>query len=70
MELSDMPDIVNFLEAELINFNMDDIAHRTRGQHSEAWNHHGMDNEIMIEHWRDPMTELEQELHDQDLTQE
>eukprot|EP00972_Heterocapsa_arctica_P014141 2082887-Heterocapsa_arctica.AAC.1 len=41
MELSDMLDIVNLIEAELRNVNMDDITHRTRGQHPEAWNHHG-----------------------------
>eukprot|EP00972_Heterocapsa_arctica_P047676 7031420-Heterocapsa_arctica.AAC.1 len=65
-----MPDIVNFLEAELRYFNMDDFAHKARGQHSEAWNHQGLDNEIMIEHWRASIIDLEQDLHDWDMTQD
>eukprot|EP00972_Heterocapsa_arctica_P042795 6311448-Heterocapsa_arctica.AAC.1 len=49
---------------------MDDFTHRTRWQHPEAWDHQGVDNDIMIEHWRAPSIYLEQDLHDQDMTQD
>eukprot|EP00972_Heterocapsa_arctica_P114125 16440880-Heterocapsa_arctica.AAC.1 len=44
-ELSDLPDIVNFLEPELRFFDMNDYVHKNRGQHPEAWNHLPEDNE-------------------------
>eukprot|EP00972_Heterocapsa_arctica_P071115 10506046-Heterocapsa_arctica.AAC.1 len=53
-ELSDMPDIINFLEAELRNLDMDDYTRRIRGQHPEARNEHIADTEIMIGRARAP----------------
>eukprot|EP00972_Heterocapsa_arctica_P112536 16432360-Heterocapsa_arctica.AAC.1 len=38
LELADLPDIVNFLETELICFDMK-IIHKTRGQRPQPWNH-------------------------------
>eukprot|EP00972_Heterocapsa_arctica_P023279 3429903-Heterocapsa_arctica.AAC.1 len=44
-----MPDIINFLEAELRDFNMGDYTHKLRGQHPEARNGQFADTEIMTE---------------------
>eukprot|EP00972_Heterocapsa_arctica_P114720 16443957-Heterocapsa_arctica.AAC.1 len=47
---------------------MNDFTHRTRGQHPEARNDQVADTEIMIEHWRAPVIDLEQDYPDQTLT--
>eukprot|EP00972_Heterocapsa_arctica_P003394 506935-Heterocapsa_arctica.AAC.1 len=49
---------------------MDDYTHRTRGQHRKARNDQDADTEIMIEQWRAPIIYLEQDYHDQDMTQD
>eukprot|EP00972_Heterocapsa_arctica_P109163 16074299-Heterocapsa_arctica.AAC.1 len=49
---------------------MDDYTRRTRGQHPVARNDQDADTEIMIEHWRAPIVDLEQYYHDQDMTQD
>eukprot|EP00972_Heterocapsa_arctica_P110584 16283103-Heterocapsa_arctica.AAC.1 len=51
-ELSDLPDIVNYLETELRFSDMNDIVHKTRGQHPQAWNHLPEDTEEIAERVR------------------
>eukprot|EP00972_Heterocapsa_arctica_P006653 973583-Heterocapsa_arctica.AAC.1 len=65
-----MPDIINFLEAELRELNMDNCTHRTRGQHPEARNDQAADTEIMTERGRAPIIDLEREFHDQEMTED
>eukprot|EP00972_Heterocapsa_arctica_P011781 1725381-Heterocapsa_arctica.AAC.1 len=49
---------------------MDDYTHRTRGQHPVARNDQDADTVMMIEHWRALIVDLEQDCHDQDMTQD
>eukprot|EP00972_Heterocapsa_arctica_P025781 3793223-Heterocapsa_arctica.AAC.1 len=65
-----MPDIINFLEAELREPNMDDYTHKTRGQRPEARNDQAADAEIMTERERTPTIDLEQYFHDQYMTED
>eukprot|EP00972_Heterocapsa_arctica_P080030 11794634-Heterocapsa_arctica.AAC.1 len=69
-ELADMPDIINFLEAELRGLNMDDYMHRIRGQHPETRDDQIADTEIMTERERAPIIYLDTNLQDQEMIEE
>eukprot|EP00972_Heterocapsa_arctica_P095935 14155756-Heterocapsa_arctica.AAC.1 len=69
-ELSDMPDIINFVEAELRELNMDDYMHKIRGQHPEARNNQIADTEIMTERERAPIIDLDTNLQDQEMIED
>eukprot|EP00972_Heterocapsa_arctica_P094936 13999379-Heterocapsa_arctica.AAC.1 len=69
-ELLDMPDIINFPEAELRELNMYDYTHRIRGQHPEARNDQNADTEILIERVRAPIIDLDPDFHDQEMTED